>query len=645
METNKIKELEDTIIKASIAYYNGNAIMSDVEFDNLLEELRLLDSDNKLLTSVGHGYSVDSVAGRKKVKHFGRTVGSLDKIKYNKDAKVKNLTDFTVDILTPKYDGASEVLYFIDGEFVLALSRGDGEYGIDHTDKFKIILKNSFNDNYKDIINNKLGKGLVVIRGEAIIKLDKFEELSNKGVANPRNAVAGILNRTLENDQDIHYITFIPYTLRYSENGSILSRSCSLNIFREMSKNELPYEVYDQNNNLDLQNLYNSWSEIYPIDGIVQSTEFFTKDGTFENDLSKFESDQIAIKFDTTIKEGIVKNIKWEVGGAGRITPLVELKEGLELDGSIVGQPTGHNIAFLKDKGIGVGSRILVTKANNVIPYIVARVEDDPRKEIQAPEVCPVCGSPVRYTGVDLFCDNTLCEPKQKEAFGRLWTLAGIPTGLGFDTIWKAFNESYNMTLEDFFKMYNKNDIMINVTFRMQEGHYRNLVTQFIKNLRDFLDKGITFEQFFYILNMRGISEMNSKKVSSIVDIKDGCITFQESKLNTLASNVLESIEINSQYIKDMYNLLLKITNISNKEISSEDKSPSKGNICITGKLSRVRKDIEKDISNAGYTNVGSVNKDTLYLVCNEPSSSSKYKSAEKLGIKIITEDELYNIL
>ena len=205
-----VEELEEKISYYASKYYNGEPEISDNSFDLLVDKLRQMKPDSLILRTGGGFEVVDN-----KVKHKYVHIGSLDKAKTFEDIPeiFKNKTVY----ISPKLDGLSAVAYYYKGKLVRGVTRGDGEYGKDITDKLIKIMG-------PNIIDNKFTGG---VRGELIINEDNWKLLNEKynNLISPRNTAAGIINR-VDDIEDLQYIDLVVYKVVGQENTPVLdSRS------------------------------------------------------------------------------------------------------------------------------------------------------------------------------------------------------------------------------------------------------------------------------------------------------------------------------------------------------------------------------------------------------------------------------------
>jgi len=257
---------------------------------------------------------------------------------------------------------------------------------------------------------------------------------------------------------------------------------------------------------------------------------------------------------------------------------------------------------------------------------------------VMIPITCPECDSSLLSTDVDLFCTNILCSKRQYEAINRLLTISKIPDGLGWSNIEKFLKNTH---ISSIFDLISSIETLSKLTEdrlkQVYQKHYGSLLHKLISSLCEkLIDTGVTYEEFWYFSNINNISIANSKKLKTInpCEIVDNLNNIRD----LVPINTYESINKDINYLQQLSSLL-KFNQVS------DDKEASGIEIVMTGKLSKPRSKLAKELSQLGCKVVSSIGKETQYLLCNEPSNSSKFKEAEKRGVKIVTESEFYSIL
>lgn len=365
--------------KAKEAYYNGQEIMTDFEFDALEKELGL---ENKAQIGARHNPSYTQ-------KH-PFIMGSLSKVQIHKDKEgninwKKYFTEASKYfgnhevIITPKFDGCSFECECDDRKLIQISSRGDGEYGKDLTLPLVRFIPESL---------VKL-PGHNVFRGEVLVSKKIYEEKYAEQFTNPRSFVSGILNRDYSEDPEYYAmrndLSIIIYDWRQIDDNGIVKDhdwtklpDCGVLPNRYWICKELTLENFEWYYN-DLAE-YRKTCE-YALDGIViKPTEDFRINNTTEHR----PSDCVAIKFIPMLEETEVVNITWNLGKTGEYTPIIWVNP-VNMDGRDVQKCSGHNYGYLKSKGVTIGSKVIMSLAGDIIPFLY-KVTQTNDGEIPMPE-------------------------------------------------------------------------------------------------------------------------------------------------------------------------------------------------------------------------------------------------------------------
>lgn len=386
--------------KAKEAYYNGEEIMSDFEFDELEKELGLENKSN-----------VGSTSPNYTIKH-PTMMGSLSKIQvkyvdgsdclidwepiykdfwdgYMKKSKFKEHTanlDFFIEdswrgmniLFTPKYDGCSFEYYNNDKNEITISTRGDGMYGkdiLDHLWKY-IPSLNTLADRILEPC---------IIRGEVLVDKNVFLKKYASQFTNPRSFVSGVLNRKYADIEDksiLDDLTLMIYDIRTKHHKNDCWMELDYRCFRKYVSDGLeitePKEVCIRSIE-DFVNIYNffvGYRETcsYALDGFVAKPLYPYRN--YDEPYRRRPIDCVAIKFTPMIRETKVVNIEWNLGKTGEYTPIVEF-EAVDFDGKKVTKASGHNYGYIYDNKIQVGTTLKVSLAGDIIPFIYKVEEPD----------------------------------------------------------------------------------------------------------------------------------------------------------------------------------------------------------------------------------------------------------------------------
>jgi len=364
-------------LKAKEAYYTGEPIMSDDEFDALEKRLK---GENSNVTKI-IGYTVQN--RKNKIAHKSPML-SLEKLQVNDEENIP-LEDLEKWLskgkgkkeLSPKFDGNAMSLFYDNGVLINALTRGDGEYGLDKTDKLKHLVPNYISD-----------KGQVEIRGEVVISLKVYEEKyydPNK-VSNPRNFVAGLLNRDeleLENLQDL---VFVAYSYVRLEDGKSVYVSKAMQNLQDFGFNQ-KYDVFVRyfDKASDFPKLYREFKKYreegspFLLDGMVLKFSEELRSNIGQN--SHHPNWALAIKFETLTAVTKILSIDWTVGTTGELSPIANL-EPVELLGTIVKKASLYNLGSILKKKMFPGATVSIRKSGEIIPQVMQVLVPSPNEAL-----------------------------------------------------------------------------------------------------------------------------------------------------------------------------------------------------------------------------------------------------------------------
>ena len=623
MSKDRIKELENKIFQARTDYYNHQPTVSDKVYDAWVDELRTLDPTNKAVTAIGAPIVPSEW---QKAKHQ-IPMGSLDKV--NTPAELTKWVEDTYPdgklCVTEKLDGLSIEVIYEDGSLVQAITRGDGETGEDVT--VNVVKMGGVKSHLPEKFTGSL-------RGEIIMHKSTHKQwFADK--ANPRNAASGTSKRLDGVGVDKLNILF------YQALGDVDFKS------------EQAQFVWLCNLGLDTPNWWvmktakevnDHWRDYqdtkrekldYDIDGLVVRVDNLEKQIALgEKDLRP--KGAIAFKFDNEARESVIRDIIWQVGNSGRVTP-VAIVDPVMLVGAEVERASIYNMSYIRELGISIGATVLVVRANDVIP----RVEEVivPSKLIYTPPVyCPVCNTGLIENGEHLQCPNTLgC---RAQIIGRIknWIKELNLLEWGDTLVTKLVDAGLVTEVSDLYKL-QVNDI----------ANLDRLGEKTAKKCLDILwaNSEVALEVFLGALSIPMIGQSTIKAIMNA-----GCDTLEkfgqlgakEFEMTpgvgpTKAKFLADGLLANQQLILDILNNGVKLKGIVKGKLTGKS-------ICFTGSMVNKRPVLEKMAADAGGDVKSSVGKGLTYLVIADPSStSSKATAARKLGTKLISEDEFLDLV
>ena len=651
-----VKELETQIMYYASKYYEGEPEISDEQFDMLVDRLRILNPNSSVLKT-GWGFEVKA----DKVKHKYSHIGSLDKVKSYEEIpdRFKDRTIF----ISPKLDGLSAVAYFENGQLVKGITRGNGEYGKDITDKLRLILGKSIGDN----------KFTGAVRGELIISDANWDKLQTKynNLIAPRNFAAGIINRK-EIDEDIKYVDLVVYKVVGQENKDNIfnTREEMLQWLRLNFEKAIPLYYYPVLNFSSWetyhQQTFDDFRKIgYGLDGLVLDSPNVIYDTTTNG----YIFDEVAFKFQAESTTTIVKEIQWELSRTQRLIP-VAVVEPVELSGAIVERATCNNAKWVKEMELGAEAEVEICRSNEVIPQILSVLQ--PSNE-SLPIRCPVCDDLLVWDGVDLKCANAECPNRKMSDLQQWCENVGETDGLQW-TLMKQYLDFYKITNID--ELYSKQVFVLNDLNSKKLSITELKIKEFFEKL--YLNK-IPIEKALIGLNIPRLGEKTAKLLATRRDIVFNLLLISLGQLgveddwtkysllelvkDATTSSIYENIEkfealrytytnvnvpMNYSANTDNGKYMDDITSgkADTRLVYTESNNAEKQYIAVTGALNTMkRKDFEAYIEKFNYE-LSSNLKKCKYLVTNTPDSgSSKNKDAQKYGVEIITEQDFLNLL
>lgn len=341
-------------------YYKGRPIMTDPDFDSLENKLRELDPANDYFKIVG------AVVRGEKIKHT-MPMGSLDQINDISEFNswvAKHLLFESAFVLSDKLDGNSIVLHYdLDGVFEYAVTRGDGIEGLDITRHINRMLRRG-----TPPIPKVVGvSGPFDVRCEAIIKKSLFEQHVT-GYKNPRNYVAGQLNRAVADEEFIEYVDIVAFDATFDAR-----KIDTLQRLYSHGFNVVNYTYANNKQSIEMIGLENSLASRkenseYELDGIVIDVD----DVDTRNKLGFDNLNPVyARKFKVNVNfiETEVVDVDWNPSKNGYMKPRVQI-EPVDLAGVTISFATGFNAKFIKDNVIGPGAVVQITRSGDVIPFI-----------------------------------------------------------------------------------------------------------------------------------------------------------------------------------------------------------------------------------------------------------------------------------
>ena len=617
-----ITDLKKKIVEANKAYRSGNPIITDFEYDTLIDELTELSPNDDLLLQVG-GIVSDS---RKETLPI--RMASMNKVKSVADIhqwiKSKNIPDNTNFILSPKYDGLSLLTHR-----GMAWTRGNGIVG-QRSDEHYFSIPSCKGLEKEGKIESKLTD---LVFGEVIISKKNFEKHSEE-FSNGRNMVAGLLNSKTVDPELRSLLGQCDY-IRYGTNLKI-DKIRQLEICNAINKIQVPFQMCSANKFTEeyLLNLYNLWKKDYEIDGIVievNDANLREKLGYESGTGNPCYARAYKGNFEE-VKETTIVDIEWTVSKQGLLKP-VGVVVPVNLDGATVTYVTLCNSRYVRVNKIGKGTIVTIRRSGGVIPQILSVVKATGAK---IPTVCPTCGGKLSHEEVESICLNNNCKAQRLNkmiSFFSIMEIENVGEGVitafydaGYDTVKKILDMSKkDMENIDRFGKRKAEICFTNIHSKMKDvelsklqhasGCFKGLGSTKLKLVEKFSEQYLKDEpvDFPDILNVEGFAK------KSVDEYISGIAYF---------GDFIEGLPIT---IKEKKESKKMVGSMSGKVF------------CFTGFRD---KDAEFIIENNGGQISSGVTKATTHLVMKEKGSgSSKEKKAMQMGITVLDKEEFERMI
>jgi len=638
----RMKEIIARLNEASRAYYQEDReIMPNIEYDALYDELVALEAETGTTLSnsptANVGYQI--LSDLPKEPHPTRIL-SLDKTK-DRDA-LSDWLGSQYGILSWKLDGLTIVLTYRDGKLEKAVTRGNGEVGEVVTNNAKCFTNIPMAISFKDEL---------VLRGEAVITYPDFEHINetisdeSSKYKNPRNLCSGSVRQLDPKITKERYVRFYAFNLVSAEGIEFKYRDEQFDFLKGQGFNVVEYKKVNKDNLPEAVKWFseNIEDNIVPSDGLVLTLNDIAY-GKSLGVTAKFPKDAIAFKWADEVAETTLKEIEWSASRTGLINP-VAIFDPVELEGTTVSRASVHNISVMEELKLGIGDRILVYKANMIIPQIAENLSKSSKLDI--PKVCPVCGGDTvihEENGVKtLICPNELCPAKQIMGFTHFVTRDAMDIeGLSEMTIEKLVDRGFIKELSDIFHIEKFKDEIIQM-----EGFGEKSFDNLLKSVNK--ARNCSVERFLYSLGIPEFGKQNARIIAQfcknnwneVRNLSYEDLTSIDGVGDIMAKNYISFF--NDEKKKQIVDDLLAEVSLDESFTESGDKL-SGLTFVITGSLNNYenRDLLKAEIQNEGGKVAGSVSAKTSYLINNDlTSQSGKNKTAKELGIPIIDEETI----
>ena len=648
----RIRELVNKLNEYSKAYYVLDAPkISDKEYDELYDELLRLEEQSGIIlpdsptqrvggdplpcfephTHIHRLWSLDKVRTREDLIDWGRRVERIAESQHL--PRVKYALEY-------KFDGLTINLTYEGGRLITGATRGNGIVGEDITPQIKTIRTVPLTIPFK---------GKMEVQGECYMKLSVLDEINkttDEKLKNARNAAAGALRNLDPRITAKRRLDCYCYNVGYIEGKKLETQDEMLGFLRENGFTVSDYLVFCD----DIETVCDEIDKAeesrphldFLIDGmVVKVRDFATREALGATE--KFPRWAMAFKFAAEETTTTVRDITWEVGRTGKLTPRASF-DPVELAGATIRHATLNNFDDIQRKRVGIGSRVFIRRSNDVIPEILSAVEGDvPERQVEKPTVCPACGAHVENRGAHLYCTNSLsCAP---QIAGRLAHYASRDA-MDIDT----FSEKTAALFVEELKLKSIPDL-----YDLGPQDYMGLQgfgERRINNLMAAIErsKDCTLGAFIFAIGIPNVGAKTAKDLAR----RFGTIEALRSATVEQLTEVPDVGEIVARSIVEFFadpsiatqvdRLLAHGVKPRPEEVQQD--SPISGKtIVVTGTLEKLdRRQAEALIESLGGKAAGSVSKKTDYVLAGE-SAGSKLTKARELGVRVLNEQEFFELI
>lgn len=655
----RVEELVPLLKYYTQKYFDDEQVVSDYEYDMLMRELKGIEAKYPKLIredSPTQRVGASIKKGFAKVTHEVPLQSLQDVFTYEEikdfDERMKKIAEENNTeleyVVETKIDGLSAALEYKNGIFVRGATRGNGTVGEDVTENLKTIKS----------IPKKLNEDIdITVRGEVFIGKAEFEKLNENRLmdeeeqfANARNAAAGSLRQldskiTAKRPLDIYI-----FNVQKSDTKEFRTHSESLDYLENIGFNVNPIRILCKNLDEVIKAIEKIGSQrekiSFGIDGAVIKVNNL-KLREIIGTTYKTPKWAIAYKYPPEKKETKLKEIAFQVGRTGAITPIAIL-EPVVVAGSKISKTTLHNEDFVKERDIKVGDTVIIQKAGDVIPEVIG-VNKEKRtgeeKEFEMPKTCPVCGAQaVREEGEAIWhCIGIECPAKLSRGIIHFVSKDAMDiTGLGEAIVEKLISKGLIQNIADIYKLKFED-----IASLKKNGK------KFAQNLIDAIETSKTRELYRLIAAL-GIKHVGVKLAKSLAKWYKTMDNLMTASIESLATKPDVGL-ITAQSIYDFFkeeqtiDLINKLktynVNMEYNEEQSEDNRFEGKTFVLTGTLENFTRDEASEIiEKFGGKTAGTVSKKTSYVLAGE-EAGSKLTKAREIGVTVITENEFQEMI
>lgn len=641
----RMRQLVNTLNEWARLYYEEDApVVADAEYDKLYDELRRLEEQEGYSLKDSPTHRVGGAPKKKfeQSKHLGRLY-SLDKCQSFDEfeqwcARIVKAVGYLPALTCEyKFDGLTLNLLYEGGKLVKASTRGDGVTGEVVTAQVKTIKKLPVEISFK---------GVIEIQGEGILRLSRLNSYNltaDEPLKNARNGAAGAIRNLDPSVTAERGLSFMAYNIGYTEKAFASQSEMRDFLIKEGFEVEGAFDV--ANSVADAENFANATGKARPdLDYLIDGVVYKVNDVALRDEIGfteKFPKWAVAYKFKADEMTTRLNDVVWQVSRSAKLNPIA-LLEPVDIGGVTVARATLNNYGDIMKKRVRIGDRVFIRRSNDVIPEITGvAVEEDGAKTIEKPTVCPVCGAPVKEIGAFLYCTGGECAPQIVSMLDHFASKDAMDIdGFSEKTAEQFYNE---IGLKDAVGLMN----LTSFDLYGLDGFGEKKIT----NLLNAIDKAkhTTLDRFIFALGIDGIGKKTAKDLVKRFRTLENIQNASEEELSAvdgiggiLAHNIRE-------YFRSEENTKF-ISRLIDSGITFEEAEKKSGvfdglKVVLTGSLPTYKRgEATALIENNGGEVASSVSK-SVDLVLAGSDAGSKLEKAQKLGIKIIDEDEFKRML
>lgn len=649
-EFASMQELVDYLNKTAHAYYVlDNPLISDAQWDQLYNQLLKMEQETGIVLpdSPSHRVGGEPLKGFEEHRHISR-LWSMDKAQSEEElalwfdrveklhAQEGNLPPLQYGI-EYKFDGLTLNLTYENGKLIQAATRGNGEVG-------EAILPQA-----KTVQGVPLSipwQGKIEVQGECIMRLStlkKYNETAQEPLKNARNAAAGALRNLDPAVTASRKLSAFFYQVGTIENAPYTEQKGMIAFLKEQGFPISPYFETAETREEVYTLLKKIEADRPTLDYLIDGAVIKVMDSRTRNALGftdKFPRWAVAYKFAAEENTAILEEVTWELGRTGKLTPLAHVSP-VEFEGVTVRKATLNNMGDIQRKNVSLGCRVWIRRSNDVIPEILGKVDDGTiGTPILPPTHCPACGKELTLIGAHLFCLNRdTCKPQ------AVMRLSHFASRDAMDIT--GFSEMTADQLYDCLAVRDPADL-----YRLEKDQLLQLdgfKEKKAQNLMDALEKSKTCDlsQFLLAIGIPNIGKRTARDLAQHFGTLENVMAADMESLLAIdeigaivAQSVVDFFALPQN--RQMIDRLLSAGVVPQSAQAKTEGGVFQGlTLVVTGTLPTLsRQEAEDFIRKNGGNAASSVSKKTSFVVAGE-KAGSKLDKANKLGVPVITEEDL----